>query len=332
MDFRPGKCFYWNEQGEKIYFDEWEVYGQTRQALEYLSSCRNQKSPFALFVSWHPPHNVGKFRGEDGKRHFRYDTQDELMKYYKRDSIRVRPGMESTPDLRRMYHGHMAMVTGVDIAFGWLMDKLEEIGAKENTLVIFTSDHGDMLEFAGALETKQYPHDYSLHVPFIMRWPGKISPDKSTGLLFSAMDIMPTVLGLMNQSIPRECQGKNLAKSILTCDEDAVDYVPIWSFYKNSYKGVITKNYTFSKVENTTEAPLHSVLFDRNNDPYQQKNMFKSEDQQALKDSLWQMTQEWMELYDDISYSREDLLNALSLEEWDSNRTQLPIEILQAME
>jgi len=155
VDFRPGKCFYWNEQDEKTYFDEWEVYGQTRQALTYLDSRKDSDKPFALFVSWHPPHDWGKFEGEDGKRHYRYGTLDELMQLYVRDSIRVRPGMENTPDLRRMYHGHMAMVTGVDIAFGWMMEKLEELGIEDNTLVVFTSDHGDMLVFGGAQYPKQ---------------------------------------------------------------------------------------------------------------------------------------------------------------------------------
>ena len=177
--------------------------------------------------------------------HYRYGSLDELMRYYDRDSIRVRPGMENTPDLRRMYHGQMAMVTGVDIAFGWLMDKLKEIGAEENTLVIFTSDHGDMLEFAGAQVPKQYPHDYSLRVPFIMRWPGKIESSAKTDLLVSALDIMPTALGLMDLEVPEECQGKNLSENILTGDDDAVKYVPIWSFYNDSYKGVITNEWTY---------------------------------------------------------------------------------------
>jgi arylsulfatase A-like enzyme len=329
VDFRPGKCFYWNEAEEKEYFDEWEVYGQTRQALAYLDEQKDADRPFALFVSWHPPHDWGKFRGEDGEMHYRYGSLDELMAYYVRDSIRVRPGMENTADLRRMYHGHFAMITGVDKAFGWLMDKLEEIGAEDNTLVVFTSDHGDMLEFAGATVPKQYPHDYSLRVPYIMRWPGKIKADQTTDLLFGTMDIMPTVLGLMDHEVPAECQGKNLAASILRGDEDAVDYVPIWSYYRNSYKGVITKDWTYSMVKDVEEAPLHSVLFDRKNDPYQLNNLFESPDHKEVKDELREMTAEWMEKYEDPYYIGEDLWQVMPKEDWDVNRTQLPIELLK---
>lgn len=327
VDFRPGNCFYWNEEGEKSYFDEWEVYGQTQQALEYLDGRKGLEDPFALFISWHPPHDWGKFEGEDGKMHYRYETLDELMELYERDDIQVRPGMESTPDLRRMYHGQMAMVTGVDIAFGQLMDKLKEMGADENTLVVFTSDHGDMLEFANAGVPKQYPHDYSLRVPYIMRWPGKIAKNKDTDLLFGALDIMPTVLGLMDLEVPAECQGKDLSEPILNGDEDAVDFVPIWSYYNNSYKGVITKEWTYTVTKPEQISPLHSVLFDRKNDPYQLENLNDSEAHQPVRDSLWKITSGWMERFEDEFYTSEDL-RVLTKEEWDQNYTRLPLEVL----
>lgn len=77
-----------------------------------------------------------------------------------------------TPNLDRfakegihMYHGHMAMISGVDNAFGTLMNTLGKLELDENTLVVFTSDHGDMLEFDQAIFPKQYPHYYSLHIP-----------------------------------------------------------------------------------------------------------------------------------------------------------------------
>lgn len=331
VDFRPGKCFYWNEEGEKVFFDEWEVYGQTRQALAYLDEQKESDRPFALFVSWHPPHDWGKFEGEDGLMHYRYGTMAEFMDQYNRDEIRVRPGMKDSPDLRRMYHGHMAMVTGCDIAFGWLLDKLEEIGKAENTLVVYTSDHGDMLEFAGATVPKQYPHDYSLRVPMIMRWPGHLSGGKETGLLFSAMDIMPTVLGLMGHEVPGDVHGKNLSGPVLSGDEDAVEYVPIWSFYDHSFKGVITRDWTFSDTKTDEKSPLHCVLFDRNADPYQLDNKYDDPAYETLRDSLWLKCEEWMEVVNDEFYTAEDM-KVWSKTEWDANRDFLPIEVLNPEE
>ncbi len=309
VDYRPGKCFYWNENDEKTFFDKWEVYGQTDQALDFLESVKDREDPFALFVSWHPPHDWGKFEGEDGEKHYRYDAPEELMAYYNRDSIKVRPGIESTPDLRRMYHGHMAMATGVDIAFGQLMDKLKEIGKDENTIVVFTSDHGDMLEFDNAILPKQYPHDYSLHIPFILKYPKEIEPDETTGLLFSALDMMPTILGLMGQDVPEECQGKNLSKAIFKGDEDAVDFVPIWLHEKAGYRGVITKGYTFAR-QKTEQSSLHNTLFDRIDDPYQLRNLFNVEESDSIKEVLWKKTQRWMQSIGDEFYDEAEIESA----------------------
>jgi len=329
IDFRAGNCYYWNEEGQKSFFDKWEVYGQTDQALEYLDSRKNSEKPFALFVSWHPPHDWGKFKGEDSLMHYKYDAPDELMAMYNRDSIKMRPGVENTPDRRRMYHGHMAMITGVDIAFGQLMEKLKQLKLDENTIVVFTSDHGDMLEFEDAILPKQYPHDYSSRVPFMMRWPGKLDAGFTTGLLFSALDMMPTVLGMMGLDVPKECHGKNLTKAILTKDENAVESIPIWLYEANNFRGVITRDYTFSTKKDATEASLHSVLFDRKNDPYQLKNLFADPKMASVKETLWKQTQEWMAKYNDQFWQYDDFMKAANQEQWNNPPYIRPVDVLK---
>jgi len=329
VDFRAGKCFYWNEEGQKLFFDKWEVYGQTDQALAYLDSRKNADKPFALFVSWHPPHDWGKFKGEDGQMHYRYDAPDELMAMYNRDSIQMRPGVENTPDRRRMYHGQMAMTTGVDIAFGQLMEKLEQLKLGEKTLVVFTSDHGDMLEFDDAIVPKQYPHDYSCHIPFMVRWPGKIEPGSNTGLLFSALDMMPSILGLMGLDVPKECHGKNLAKAILSHNENAVESIPIWLYEANSYRGVITRDYTFATKKGGTEPSLHNVLFDRRNDPYQLKNLFADPKMASVKEKLWKQTRDWMAKYNDQFWQKADFDQAATPDQWNNSPYIRPVDILK---
>jgi arylsulfatase A-like enzyme len=329
VDFRAGNCFYWNEEGQKSFFDKWEVYGQTDQALAYLDSRKDAEKPFALFVSWHPPHDWGKFKGEDGLMHYRYDAPDELMAMYSRDSIKMRPGVENTPDRRRMYHGHMAMTTGVDIAFGQLMDKLDELKLDKNTIVVFTSDHGDMLEFSDAILPKQYAHDYSSRVPFIMRWPGKIDPGTKTGLLFSALDIMPTILGLMGLDVPVECHGKNLGKAILTRDENAVESIPVWLYEANNYRGIITRDYTFSTKEGGTESSLHNVLFDRKKDPHQLTNLFDDPGMASVKEKLWAQTREWMARFNDQFWQKADFDKAATQDQWNNPPYIRPVDVLK---
>ena len=329
VDFRAGKCFFWNEEGAKVFFDKWEVYGQTDQALEYLDSRKNQDNPFAMFVSWHPPHDWGKFKGEDSLMHYKYDAPDELMSMYNRDSITTRPGMTNTPDLRRMYHGQMAMTTGVDIAFGKLMDKLRELKLDKNTIVVFTSDHGDMLEFDEAVFPKQYPHDYSSHIPLMIRWPGKLKPASTTGLLISALDLMPSILGLMKQKVPAECQGNNLSNAIINNIEDAVSFIPIWLYEGNGYRGVITRDYTFSTQNGATMGSLHSVLFDRKNDPYQLTNLFDDPEMSPVKNKLLTMTHEWMAKYNDKFWVYDDFMKAAKDDQWNNPPYIRPVDVLK---
>lgn len=329
VDFRVGKSFYWNENGQKEFFNKWEVYGQTDQALEYLDSRKNAEKPFALFVSWHPPHDWGKFTGEDGKQHYKYDAPDELMAMYNRDSIKMRPGVENTPDRRRMYHGQMAMTTGVDIAFGQILDKLKELNLDKNTIVIFTSDHGDMLEFDDAVFPKQYPHDYSCHIPFMIRWPGIIKPGSRTGLLFSVLDMMPSILGLMGLDVPGECHGKDLSEEILSNKEDAVEFIPIWLYEENNFRGVITRDYTFSTKKEATEPSLHNVLFDRKNDPYQLNNLFADPKMASVKEKLWSQTMEWMDKYNDQFWQKADFDRAATVEKWNNPPYSRPVDILK---
>lgn len=339
VDYRPGKCFYWNEEGERSFFEQWEVYGQTRQALDYLDQVDPDK-PFALIVSWHPPHDWGKFKGEDGKMHYRYETIDELMDIYTRDSIQVRPGMESTPDLRRMYHGHMAMVSGVDRAFGMLMDKLDSMGVMDNTLTLFTADHGDMLESHQAIKPKQYPHDYSARIPMMIKYPEKIKEPYVSDLLVGALDIMPTVLSLLDIESEQNYDGQDLSSSILTKDEDAVAYIPIWNYRRgvtdnSSWRGVVTKSYTFAMTnpeKDTLEEggrlwQLSNVLFDRQQDPHQLNNLYDSPEKQQQQAKLEAMTMDWMKKYRDEFYNAADFLELQSTEDWMYKYEHSPYEL-----
>ena len=331
VDFRPGKAFFWNEEGKKEYFNQWEVYGQTDQALQYLDTIDTDR-PFALIVSWHPPHDWGKFKGEDGKMHYRYDTVEELMALYDRDTLQVRPGQKRTPDLLRMYHGHMAMISGVDKAFGQLMAKLEERGVADNTLVAFSADHGDMLESHEAVIAKQYPHDYSTHIPFMVRYPGRVPAGDSSSLLFGALDIMPTLLGLMDVRSGQDYDGRNLAQELITGQDEAVDYVPLWLYKRGvarnlNWRGVVNHDYTYAVGRGADSVALTNVLFDRTRDPGQLTNLFYDPAYATVKDSLHALTLEWMARYNDRFYGEEEFLRIRPEETWMYNYTKSPAEL-----
>ena len=329
-DYRPNYCYYWNEKAEKVFFDKWELDGQTDQALDYLDTRKEKKQPFALFISWHAPHNNSEKIMPNGDKHFTYNhVSDEYLSQYNIDSIHVRPGTKNSPEIREMYRDHYANITAVDKAFGRLMSKLNELGLDSNTLVVFTSDHGDMLEFKNYYSSKSVAYDYSDHTPLIMRWPGKLEAKSTTKLLFGSLDFMPTILGLLKLNVPKEVQGKNLSKAILTKNENAVDFIPIWMIQGIGYRGVITHDYVYCRQKKDSLATFQNILINRNADPYQLNNEFDNPKMTDVKAKLWKLTQTSMKSYGDEFWELKDVLNAAELNEWKYNTTKRPIDVLR---
>jgi len=332
VDFRPGKAFFWNEKGEKEFFDEWEPYAQTNQAIDYLKDIDTSK-PFAIVLSLHPPHDWGKFKGVDGKMHYRYDTLEELMALYKRSEIELRPGLKDTPDRRRMYHGHMAQITGIDIALGRLMNQLKVMNEEDNTLVAFTADHGDMLESHNAVLPKQYPHDYSNKIPFIIKYPNKIKAGLKAKTMLATMDILPTILGYMDVDAKVDFDGKNLSKEIINNTLNKNDYVPIWNYRigrarNSNWRGVETDEFTFS-TSNESKDPIINVLFDRKKDPHQLNNLYNNPAYATIQNKLEGYTKEWMQKYNDKFYGAKEFNAVQPKSKWTYNYEYSPAELLK---
>jgi len=316
VDFRPGKCYFWNEQDKKEYFDEWEVYGQTRQALKFLDEC-GEDEPFALFVSWHPPHDWGIYTDELVHK---YDSIPELMDLYDPAKIRLRPSVRDSPRVRQAYHGYYAMCSGVDKAFGWLMDKLKQKGFENNTLVVYTSDHGDNLNSYDFKIAKNHPEDTATRIPFLLRWPGILRAGLVTNLMINPMDMMPSVLGLMGLAVPASVQGQDLSGDILKHRSDAVESVPLF-FFNPSWRGVYTRDvtYGFGIIEHYTldaagklvfkEVPV-KALYDRRKDPFQLNNLFGTSGASALQKEMEKLTRTWMENFNDRGASPAEISKA----------------------
>jgi arylsulfatase A-like enzyme len=316
VDFRPGKCFFWNDRNEKEYFKEWEVFGQTRQALNFLDECRNDE-PFALFVSWHPPHDWGIY---PESLVYKYDSIPELMEMYDPQKIKLRPSVNDSPAVRQAYHGYYAMCSGVDKAFGWIMDKLKQKGLEENTLVVYTSDHGDNLNSYDFKIAKNHPEDTSTRIPFLVRWPQTLRARQVSNLLINPMDMMPSILGLMDLEIPPVVQGQNLSGSMIRGSEDAVESVPLF-FFNPSWRGVYTHDFTygFGTLEHFTlgadgklafkEVPVRA-LYDRRKDPFQLNNLYGTKSAASLQQEMEKLTRKWMDRYGDRGATPAEIINA----------------------
>lgn len=348
VDYRPQACFYWNDAGEKVFFKDiypdhpWEVEAQTRQALDFLND-QDGTSPFALFVSWHPPHDWG-MRTYDGveQPEFRYDTDQsipDIHKQYEGRSIRLRPGTEEGGALgkvrKEQYRHYMAMITGCDDALGQLINQLKKKGELDNTLIVFTSDHGDMLGSHNASRPKHVPQDYSARVPMIMCWKDHLPEGATTDLLIGAMDIMPTVLGLLRVPIPAGVQGQDLAPAILSGNEDAVESQPLFLLLsRGAYRGVYTKDWTYTRGVDGVSQYMGAdvdVLYNRKDDPGQLKNLFNDPRYADVQNHLENLTRQWMDRFGDRRYTSAEFNQAArhSGVPWQQNKTVRPIDRMQ---
>jgi arylsulfatase A-like enzyme len=155
---------------------------ETDQAIEFLE--HNKDKPFALCVSYYPPHTA-----YDPPRNFENEAR--------------KAGLEPA--------GYWGAVTAVDACVGRLLEKLDVLGLRERTLVIFTSDHGDHFgKRAGGTDHKETPYEESAHVPLILRLPGMFDGGKVREELVANVDIMPTILEAAQVSMPRSLQGVSL--------------------------------------------------------------------------------------------------------------------------
>ena len=111
-------------------------------------------------------------------------------------------------DLTALYYGS---VTWVDDLFGEMLRSLEENGLKENTIIVFSSDHGEMLG-SHHLWNKDRPYEEAIRVPMIYNHPGKINSKVNKEQITSLVDIMPTLLDLSGIDIPKSAQGRSVAK------------------------------------------------------------------------------------------------------------------------
>lgn len=259
--------FYFDENDVRHEWPGYDAFPQTDSAISFID--RNKKNQFLLVLSWGPPHDP-------------YLTAPEAYrKMYDAEKLKLRPNVPDSlkARARRDLAGYYAHCTALDKSAGDLLAALKKAGVEENTILLFTSDHGDMLYSQGKVR-KQKPWDESVLVPLLVHYPAGLGEAKRTlSLPFSNVDILPTLLGMSGMKVPASVQGTNYAavlagKQKPTGDEAALIQVPV-PFHENNflnggkeYRGIRTKQYTYVR---DLKGPW--LLYDNAKDPYQLNNL-----------------------------------------------------------
>ncbi|HLX64756.1 MAG TPA: sulfatase [Planctomycetota bacterium] len=272
---------YFSNTAEKLKWDGYDALAQTQDAQAYIRDHSKSGKPFLLWLAWGPPHNP-------------YPTAPEKFRaLYTPKDIVLRPNVpsESAAQARRDLAGYYAHCSALDACFGELWQTLKDAGIEENTLIVFTSDHGDML-YSQNLQRKQKPYDESVRVPLLLHWPRAFA-QKNVKLdaPFNSEDMMPTLLGLSGVAIPASVEGLDFS-AYLRGGKDPSDGAalircpaPFGEWERRAggreYRGIRTARFTFVR---DLDGPW--LLFDNEKDPYQQENLVGKPEHAALQSEL----------------------------------------------
>ena len=271
--------YYAGTSPEKRFWDGYDAFAQTRDAREYLRARAGADKPFLLMVSYGTPH-------------FPHHTAPpEYRKQYPPSSIKLPPNVPErlAERARREACGYYAHCAALDRCVGDLLGTLNETRLADNTLVVFTSDHGEMLGSQGQPPCeKQRPWDESVRVPLLLRCPalhGRRGRRVRTPI--NTPDILPTLLSLAGVPVPKSVEGESLAGLVRGQGERdraalIMSVSPFAGYHRGKeFRGVRTARHTYVR---DLEGPW--LLYDNDRDPHQLNNLADRPEHAALRSRL----------------------------------------------
>jgi arylsulfatase A-like enzyme len=292
-DYNHSLYYEGNDQNRK-YWPGYDALAQTDDACRYVREHASSPTPFFMVLSWGPPH-------------FPLQTAPEQYQAKYRDcEIALRPNVpeSSKSEAAEELRGYYAHIAALDDCFKKLLDALEATGSADDTIVVFTSDHGDMMQSQG-LSYKLYPWDESIRTPLLIRYPRKYgrAGRRSTAPVNSP-DLMPTLLGMSGIEIPAGIQGTDYSSSRpkpgIGAPKDSAFLslpVPIGEALRYGfaeYRGVRNQRYTYAR---SIDGPW--LLYDNKRDPYQMNNLCGRSEARRIQAAMDRELNSWLEALND---------------------------------
>jgi arylsulfatase A-like enzyme len=216
------RAFYYGDDGRRVAVEGYEPDGQTELALRWLESGRDPRVPFALFLSYGTPHDpwteanvpaeyLEPFRDIPFPPPLTY--ADGSAEYWNPRKDRQWWLATVVPNLASWQRIYAAMTANLDWNLGRLLRGLDRLDLSEDTLLVFTSDHGEMFGAHGRI-AKNIFYEEAVRVPFLVRWPGRVPAGAAADALLNTPDIMPTLLSLLGLPVPPGAEGMDLSRAV----------------------------------------------------------------------------------------------------------------------
>ena len=304
------------------------------EQVEHVLENQNNDQPFFLYYNIMPPHMpladmpkkfIELYESNDVKlrpnvfdenelpyseKWFNIYLWDYLFYHFQKPDTKILPKNFDLHKLVALYSGAIAWV---DSIFGRLLSSITETGLDENTIVLFTSDHGDQLG-SHHRWNKGVIFEESVRIPQIWRWPKKIKCGNSSNQVSSTIDVMPSLLDACGINVPAWVQGQSIFKVLngeINTLRRNLAFIETSSSSRGNHLteiGIRTSSHILSLCldkENHDLVEGTDSLYDLKNDPYEQRDLFNLKTHQDLKRQLrntltsWHNETPWLEVPND---------------------------------
>ena len=285
-----------------------------KDAVEFIK--QDHEQPFYMTLSLINPHDICKTLGGDigGKTfanaiHFCRDESESYLREQDRvglpanaDSQYIK-GMINHNDMmyeeledynendwKRYISTYCLLLEKTDWYISLILNALQEAGLEEDTIVVFTADHGDMMG-SHQLIAKTTFYEESAKTPLVIKYPDEIEAGTVNEQdLISSTDIMPTLLDLCGLEIPADIDGASFAKQCYGEENDKFNQV-----FSENYLGKMLRFDDYKYVKTKIEGEEYKILFDLKNDPEERENVFAEPGYEEVSKEAETRLNKWLE-------------------------------------
>ncbi|UCD29794.1 MAG: sulfatase-like hydrolase/transferase [Planctomycetota bacterium] len=279
----------------------------TAQTLRFIG--QNKNKPFFIHYSFEGPHTPytpsmpwAKMYDPDklilpGNFNYKNESAPAIIKH-----LQQRYTHMTEQDHRKTLAYYYGLITQIDYNIGRVLDEIDRFGLADRTIVVFTTDHGDMATERRCWTKPACGHEATIHIPMIMRLPGVIPAGVVREQLVGLIDLMPTLCDLADFEIPDKVQGKSLVPIM---QGKSVEWRKV-IFSEVGYPGhtwgrVVTARTRRHKYVNHENAPVGKPVeefFDLTNDPWEVKNEINNPRYLDIVNRLKKEIKRWEETTD----------------------------------
>lgn len=273
----------WFGEEDPVQVDDSRTHWLADRAVDLIRQFTGESKPWHIRLDFPEPHLPCQPAGEFARM---YKPEDAAEWGSFRDEFKDKPYIQRqqllnwgvkdytwedwAPTVARYY----GIITQMDAAIGRVLDALDEMGLAENTIVIYTSDHGDMCGGHGMVDKHYVMYDDIVRVPLVVRWPGVVPEGvQSDKFVYNALDLPPTLLSALGMEVPEFFQGRSMLP-ILKGEDVSGWREEVVSTYNGQQFGLYTqrmiRNCRWKYVWNTTDV---DELYDLESDPNELRNL-----------------------------------------------------------